>query len=98
MSRIVIGIPCWDKVPPEVLDDYMRFAYYLGRRYTEHEFWLGIKTKSEQFRARNSIVEAAYQVNADYLLMMDDDHIIDIGSANYASEKYEFLRTLIGHM
>jgi SAM-dependent methyltransferase len=76
----------------------MRFSYYLGRRYNEHEFWLGIKTKSEQFRARNSIVEAAYQVNADYLLMMDDDHIIDIGSGNYASEKYEFLRTLIGHM
>ncbi len=98
MTRIVVGIPCWDKVAPEVLDDYMRFSYYLGRRYPEYEFWLGIKTKSEQFRARNSIVEAAYQVNADYLLMMDDDHVIDINGANYASEKYEFLRILLGHM
>lgn len=98
MARIVIGIPCWDKVAPEVLDDYMRFMYYLGRRYTEHEFWLGIKTKSEQFRARNAIVEAAYQVNADYLLMMDDDHVIDVDKHNYASDKYEFLRTLISHM
>lgn len=98
MSRILIGIPCYDRVPPEVLEDYMRFTYYLGRHYTEHEFILGIKTKSEQFRARNAIVEGAYQLAADYLLFIDDDHIIDWEGVNYPTEKYEFLRKLIGHL
>lgn len=98
MSRIMIGIPCFDKVAPEVLEDYMRFAYYLGRRYQEHDFVLGIKTKSEQFRARNAIVEGAYTLAADYLLFIDDDHIIDWESVNYATDRYEFLRRLIGHM
>ena len=98
MARIVIGIPCFDKVAPEVLEDYMRFAYYIGRRCQEHEFVLGIKTKSEQFRARNAIVEGAYQLSADYLFFIDDDHIIDWESVNYPTEKYEFIQRLISHM
>ena len=55
-ERVFIGIPCYQSVAPEVLEDYMRFAFYLGRRYQEYDFFLGIKTKSEQFRARNAIV------------------------------------------
>ena len=92
---IVIGIPCYGQVAPEVLEDYMRFAYYLGRRYQEYDFALAIKTKSEQFRARNAIVEAAYQIDADWLLMLDDDHVIDTDGQLKPSEKYEFLRKLI---
>jgi len=94
---IVIGIPCYGDVCPEVLQDYMRFAYYLGRRYQEYDFALAIKTKSEQFRARNAIVEAAYQVDADWLLMLDDDHIIDTEDDYKPSAKYEFLRKLLDH-
>ena len=94
---ITIGIPCYSSVPPEVLQDYMRFMYYLGRRYQEYDFALAIKTKSEQFRARNAIVEAAYQIDSDYLLMLDDDHIIDTDDNYLPSAKYEFLRKLIEH-
>jgi 2-polyprenyl-3-methyl-5-hydroxy-6-metoxy-1,4-benzoquinol methylase len=94
---ITIGIPCYSSVPPEVLQDYMRFMYYLGRRYQEYDFALAIKSKSEQFRARNAIVEAAYQVDSDYLLMLDDDHIIDTDDDYLPSKKYEFLRKLIEH-
>jgi hypothetical protein len=94
---ITIGIPCYSSVPPEVLQDYMRFMYYLGRRYQEYDFALAIKTKSEQFRARNAIVEAAYQIDSDYLLMLDDDHIIDTDDNWLPSAKYEFLRKLIEH-
>jgi hypothetical protein len=99
MSKSVfIGIPCFDMVTPEVLEDYMRFAYYLGRRYQEYNFYLGIKTKSEQFRARNEIVKAALDIGVDYLLMIDDDHIIDFDETQWATKKYEFLKTLIGHI
>lgn len=95
---ITIGIPCYDGVSAETLSDYMRFAYYLGRRYTEYDFYLAIKSKSEQFRARNNIVEAALQVGSKYLLMIDDDHVIDIEDSLAVSTNYEFLRTLITHM
>ena len=74
--RIMIGIPCYRDVAGETLEDYMRFAFHLGRR-TEHEYVMGIKTKSEQFRARNGIVEGALQTKCDYLFFLDDDHVLD---------------------
>ena len=42
--KIMIGIPCYQNVSAETLEDYMRFAYYCGRRLSEHEFVLGIKS------------------------------------------------------
>lgn len=50
--RVFIGIPAYSSVPGETLEDYCRFMYHLGRRNTEYDFFMGIKTKSEQFRAR----------------------------------------------
>jgi 2-polyprenyl-3-methyl-5-hydroxy-6-metoxy-1,4-benzoquinol methylase len=97
MAKILIGIPAYGQMPPETEEDYLRFFYYLGRRYTEHDFFVGIKRKAEQFRARNSIVKAAYQCGADYILMLDDDHVIDLEGTNEASSRYEFLRKLIEH-
>lgn len=98
MSKVVIGIPCYQDVSNETLEDYMRFAYYLGRRCTDHDFFLAIKPKSEQFRARNAIVEAALQVDAKYLLFLDDDHVINWESGFSTSDRYGFVETLIGHM
>ena len=96
-KKIFIGIPCYGEVAPEVLQDYIRFSYHLGRRYQEYDFILGIKTKSEQFRARNAIVEGAYQTGCQYLLMLDDDHILDIDDTKGQSDRYEFLRRLLIH-
>jgi len=97
-ARITIGIPCYYGVSFETLNDYMSFAYYLGRRYQEYEFFLAIKGKSEQFRARNAIVKAMLQTDSDYLLMLDDDHVIDFEHELVPSVKYEFLKALIGHL
>lgn len=98
MPKIVIGIPCYDGVSSETLEDYMRLSYYLGRRYPEYEFFLSIKSKSEQFRARNAIVEASFQVGADYILMMDDDMVIDWHGIQGPSESYDFLHKLLKHL
>jgi len=87
---VTIGIPCFSSVPPEVLDDYMRLAYNLGRREQEYDFFLAIKSKSEQFRARNAIVEAALQVDSQWLLMIDDDHIFE--------RNYDLVGKLIRHL
>lgn len=94
---ITIGIPCYQGVPAETLEDYMRFAYHLGRRYQEYDFFLAIKSKSEQFRARNAIVEAALQAGSDYILMLDDDHVIDHEGHLGPNDRYDFLRKLIDH-
>jgi hypothetical protein len=97
MSKIMIGIPCYQNAPSETLDDYMRFAFYLGRR-TAHEYFVAIKAKTEQFRARNSIVEGALQIGCDYLLFLDDDHVIDWEGQPGPNSRYAFLEKLIGHM
>ena len=102
-KRVCIGIPCYNGVPAETLEDYMLFAFYLGRHYQDYDFFVAIKSKSEQFRARNAIVEAAMSMDAHYLLMLDDDHVIDWEQApstepNANKKPYEFLRTLLHHM
>jgi len=96
--KIVIGIPCYQGVSAETLEDYMRLSYYLGRRCSEHEFTLAIKSKSEQFRARNAIVEGALQVGADYLLFLDDDHVIDWEITSGPNSRYGMVQTLIDHL
>jgi hypothetical protein len=96
--RILIGIPCYQNVSAETLEDYMRFAYYCGRRLPEHEFVLGIKSKSEQFRARNAIVEGALQMACDYLLFLDDDHVIDWETTSNPNSRYGMVGQFIKHM
>lgn len=98
MSKILIGIPCYQNVSAETLEDYMRFAYYCGRRVPEHEFVLGIKSKTEQFRARNSIVEGALQMGCDYLLFLDDDHVIDWETTSTPNSRYGMVNQFIKHM
>lgn len=99
--RIFIGIPCYDKVAPEVLEDYMRFMFHLGRRMPNYDFFLGVKPKSEQFRARNDIVQGALQTNCDWLLMLDDDmiinHFVTKGVPGEGDESYGFLEKMIAH-
>lgn len=94
MARVVIGVPCFGEVPPEVLEDFSRFLYYCGRR-TTHDYFLAIRSKSEQFRARNSIVDAAMGVNADYLFFLDDDMIVNIHGEQGPSDSYKLLQHLI---
>jgi hypothetical protein len=98
MKVITIGIPCYQNVSYETLEDYMRFMFHLGRRCPEYEFKLAIKGKSEQFRARNAIVEAALSYDSDYLLMLDDDHVIDIQKKLGPNDSYDFLKKLIDQM
>lgn len=96
-KRIFLGIPCYGDVAPEVLEDFMRFAFHLGRRMPQYDFFTGIRTKAEQFRARNQIVEAAQQEACDYLLMLDDDMIINPDVTQGPTDAYGFLERLIAH-
>lgn len=95
--RIMIGIPCYQNVSAETLEDYMRFTYYCGRN-TKHEYLLAIKSKTEQFRARNSIVEGALQLSCDYLFFLDDDHVIDWEGSPGPNTRYGIIEQLLSHM
>lgn len=100
--RVFIGIPCYQDVSYQTLEDYMRFSFHLGRRLQDYDFFLGVKPKSEQFRARNALVEGALQVGADYMLMIDDDHIIDFeglaGTTSDGVDHYNFIKVLLDHL
>jgi hypothetical protein len=96
MARIAVGMPIYDRLPPGTDTDYMRMWYSFGRRYPEHEFFLITRRKSEQFRARNAIVETALAQGCDYLLMLDDDHVF-AWSETPESSPYNFLKTLLAH-
>lgn len=96
-KRIFIGIPCYGDVAPEVLEDYMRFAFHLGRRLPQYDFVLGIRTKAEQFRARNQIVEGAQGERCDYVLMLDDDMIINPDVTSGPTDAYGFVEKLLAH-
>ena len=97
-KSICIGIPCFQSASFETLDDYMRFAYHLGRRCQEYDFFLAVKGKSEQFRARNAIIESALQYDCDYIFMLDDDHVIDTDKTLGPTSKYDFLVNLAKRM
>ena len=97
-KTICIGIVAYDGLDGQVAQDYMRLMFHLGRRHPEYEFQLAIRWKSEQFRARNSIVKAALQFGADYIWMLDDDHILDIGQNRGASSAYDLPIKLVKHL
>uniref|UniRef100_A0A6M3K611 Putative methyltransferase n=1 Tax=viral metagenome TaxID=1070528 RepID=A0A6M3K611_9ZZZZ len=94
----MIGILAYAGCSAETLEDYSRLAFYLGRRCQEYDFFLSVISKAEQFRGRNNIVEAAIGVGSQYLLMLDDDHVIDIDNRAAPSERYDFVRKFINAM
>lgn len=99
MSKtICIGIVAYDGFDGQVAQDYMRLMFHLGRRWPEYDFQLAIKWKSEQFRARNAIVKAALQFGADYIWMLDDDHILDIGRSRGTTSAYDLPIKLVQHL
>ncbi len=95
---ICIGIVAFDGLDGRVSQDYMRLMFHLGRRCPEYDFQLAIKSKSEQFRARNAIVMAAIQYGADYIWMLDDDHILDIKESQQSSSAYDLPIKLVKHL
>jgi len=97
-KRLFIGIPCYDSAPADTLLDFMSFTYYLGSNYPDWEVYLNIIDKSEQFRARNKLVEGAIGIGAQYMLMLDDDMIIDTENNVRPTKRYGFVMDFIEAM
>jgi hypothetical protein len=73
--RLVIGVPSFGAPDPLfAIDSLAPLMYHIGRRHPEIEETLLIRdTRTYRHHARQAIVESALSVNADYLLMLDDD-------------------------
>lgn len=97
-ETICIGIVAYDGLDHQVAEDYMRLMFHLGRRCPEYNFQLAIKGKSEQFRARKAVVKAAQQYGADYLWMLDDDHLLDLSQGQLPSDYYDLPVKLVEHL
>lgn len=90
-KEIGIAIPCAGDVDPLVLQDYMQWMFHLGRRCQDWNFALAIKPRSEQYRARNALLEEFLVRGSDYIFMLDDDQIIGIDDL---AKNYSFLPKL----
>ena len=74
-ERILIGVPGWNGLVPEAQEPFMRMLLRTQRDLPDLEISVLIVSKSEQFRARNKIVNAALGNDCTWLLMLDDDMV-----------------------
>ncbi len=75
-EKIMIGVPGFAGIQPEAQEAFMRMVFRCGRDLPQYDFAVQIITKSEQFRARNRLVDMALAADCTYLLMLDDDMIV----------------------
>ncbi len=87
-EKILVAVPGYAGIQPEAQESYVQMMYRLGRDLPEYDVAINVMIKTEQFRARNRIVNAAIANQFDYLLMLDDDHIVP----------HDLVVRLIGHM
>ncbi len=77
--KCFIGVVAFQGANYKILENYMAWAFHLGRRIPDFDFMLRVVGKKEQFRARNNIVDMAKAWLTgpdDILLMLDDDMIL----------------------
>ena len=72
-KKVYIAIPSFGDPPVETWETYLAFAYELGRRNQEYDFFLKVIYRKEQFRARNNLITNAMVNNMDYILFLDSD-------------------------
>lgn len=77
--KILVAIPGYAGIQPEAQESYAAMMYHSGRALSSrYDMAFKVITKRDQFRARNHIVHNALAADFDYLLMLDDDHIVPV--------------------
>lgn len=73
--RLLIGIPSFGSPDPRfAIDSLAPLMYHIGRRHPEiKEVLLGRDTRTYRHHARQAIINEAMSIEADYILMLDDD-------------------------
>lgn len=86
--KVLVAVPGFGGILTESQESYVRMMFHCGRRCPDYEFAFIVVTKREQFRARNHIVNKAIASDFDYVLMLDDDHIVPA----------DLVERLLGHL
>ena len=87
-EKILVAVPGYHGIQPEAQESYIQMMFRAGRDLPDYDVAIEVMIKAEQFRARNRIVNAAIANKFDYLLMLDDDHIVP----------HNLLTRLMGHI
>lgn len=75
-KKVLIAIPSFGDPPVETWESYLAFAYHLGRRNQDYDFFMRVIPRKEQFRARNNLAITALIHDMDYILYLDSDMIL----------------------
>lgn len=79
----------------QVVFDWMGMMYWFGKHISNrYNFHINFKAKLEQARAREEAALDAQAMNMDYILMLDDDQILDVKNEN----DYSFIETMLNTM
>lgn len=75
--RIALGFVAFGDIDAGVFESCMFWAMQQGVRYhNRFDLYCNVATKREQYRARNVLVQEARKVDADFIVMIDDDHTL----------------------
>lgn len=74
--KVLVAVPGFAGIQPESQESYVRMMFRAGRDLPDYEFAFVVVTKREQFRARNHIIDNALAGGFEYVLMLDDDHVV----------------------
>ena len=77
LPKVFVGFVAFGDIDPQILESTAHWCFQAGSRYSGvFEIHWGCATRREQYRARNTLVEEAQKQEADFLLMLDDDHLL----------------------
>lgn len=79
MATLYIGIPTYGKSEELFsIDSGWELIWQIGRHHPEiSNIWVSRDVRTYRQMARLGIIQAALEANADYLLMLDNDHVFD---------------------
>lgn len=75
--RVFLGFLAFGDIDPGVFESTLLWAFMLGAKYRDKfEVYFNVAQRREQYRARNMLVKAAIEAEADFIIMIDDDHTL----------------------
>jgi Anp1 len=75
--KIVVGTNTLTEIQYPAYTNHCQFWFRLGRSYPEIDFLISNPSRMSIDRMRNMTAKVALEVNADYILFLDDDVIVN---------------------
>lgn len=94
--KICIGWLAFGEIDPQVFESALFWAMHNGKVHSDKfEVYFAMATRREQYRARNALIKTAQEYEADFMLMLDDDHTL-MDSPNMLLDFFEAQKPIQG--